>query len=319
MPLILNGNTIGSLYLGSAKIKEGYFGSNHVYTLGSGPVVSADTLRIQFSDGSYDPTASAWPDSSTWTDNGWVLTQVSASPNIWDFTHTANLPDDSLAALSSNGTNPPTAPYSVIAIDTTGWTNFCRMFAGHSYLSSCVLFDISTQTLDYMFDSCSSLSNDLDWAKQIATTRRCQNYGTFFSNHATPNAASIPTDFGGSKERTVIASWGWGGIVNTTTFGTYDIKPGDYIWIGARNGNVARTTRMGMYRQSGGTALDTLYGMDRTCQVTKRKQSTAADNVFFWGYPEETRDRVMMQSYTSSTSSSLGCQVHWHIDSFNFI
>lgn len=86
MALHIGSNKIGSIYLGSTKIVEAYLGSTKIFgsaAPGPGPSIPAKTVRFRF-ENAYDPTseASLWVSGSTWT-------QVSSSPNVWDYYHDA--------------------------------------------------------------------------------------------------------------------------------------------------------------------------------------------------------------------------------------
>ena len=76
MSLNLGSTSIGSLYLGSTKIAQAYLGNAKVYESSVAPGLPAYTLRYKFYDSSFDPTSISV--KGTWT-------QVSASPNVWDW------------------------------------------------------------------------------------------------------------------------------------------------------------------------------------------------------------------------------------------
>lgn len=80
MALHIGSNKIGSIYLGSTKIAEAYLGGTKIFgSAAPGPSIPAKTVRFRF-ENAYDPTseASLWRSGSTWT-------QVSSSPNVWDY------------------------------------------------------------------------------------------------------------------------------------------------------------------------------------------------------------------------------------------
>lgn len=80
MALKIGSTSIGSLYIGSTKIGQAYLGNVKVYS-SVAPGLPAYTLRYKFYDSSFDPTSISL--KGTWT-------QVSASPNIWDWTYQAS-------------------------------------------------------------------------------------------------------------------------------------------------------------------------------------------------------------------------------------
>lgn len=99
------------------------------------------TLRLRFTEG-HTPTNSKG-----------TLTQVSASPNVWDWTY--------------NNTNWSNAWYDygntlleVIDNNTSNVTNMESLFQGCTALTSVPLFDTSNvMNMSYMFSDCSSLTS----------------------------------------------------------------------------------------------------------------------------------------------------------------
>ena len=77
MSLKIGSTNIGSLYLGSTKIGQAYLGSVKVYE--SAVQLPAYTLRYKFYTSGFDPT--------TITGGKGTWTQVSSSPNVWDWTY----------------------------------------------------------------------------------------------------------------------------------------------------------------------------------------------------------------------------------------
>ena len=120
MSLKIGSTSIGSLYLGSTKVSEAYLGSVKVYgSVNYNPLnLPAYTMRFQFSNTSFDPT------TKSWTDCSWQ--RVSSSPNVWDYTKTANVTDWSSAF--SNKFNSSTNRATILGANTTGVTNFYRAF-----------------------------------------------------------------------------------------------------------------------------------------------------------------------------------------------
>lgn len=85
MSLSLGSTTIGSLYLGSTKVGAAYLGNVKVYEANVDPYnplgLPAFTMRFQFGTGNYNPTS----ESANFWNSGTVWTQVSSSPNVWDY------------------------------------------------------------------------------------------------------------------------------------------------------------------------------------------------------------------------------------------
>lgn len=77
MSLKIGSTNIGSLYLGSTKIGQAYLGNVKVYE--SAVQLPAYTLRYKFYTSGFDPT--------TLTGGKGTWTQVSSSPNVWDWTY----------------------------------------------------------------------------------------------------------------------------------------------------------------------------------------------------------------------------------------
>jgi len=77
MALKIGSTSIGSLYLGSTKIGQAYLGNVKVYE--SAVQLPAYTLRYKFYTSGFDPT--------TITGGKGTWTQVSSSPNVWDWTY----------------------------------------------------------------------------------------------------------------------------------------------------------------------------------------------------------------------------------------
>ena len=120
MSLKIGSTNIGSLYLGSTKIAQAYLGSTKVYA--SAVQLPAYTLRYKFYDSSFDPTTIAR--KGTWT-------QVSTTPNIWDWTYqSTRWTYGPFATSSSEGASVhPTGLYDIIdAGDNTGVDDISYFF-----------------------------------------------------------------------------------------------------------------------------------------------------------------------------------------------
>lgn len=319
MSIYLGGNN-SRPYFGGTKINEAYLGSVKVLGDVPLPAIGAKTIRIQFTDVSYDPSISQWNDSSTWASKGWALVKRKSSPNIWDFTHTSELPNDALYPLrsysGSAGTHPPQAPYAVTDINTSGWTNFIGLFSGHTLLTEVPLFDISSGTIDYLFDQAQSLSNDVAWAKRLATTRAIYTLPTFITN--TPNKSSIPTDFGGTKGRTRIVSKTGANLEESfnVTF-----SPGDWVYIAVRgySGSSRSTARISSIRS--GTDIVRSYNNSSSYILNATASGSTGSKVtqestMRWGYPEGTRMTCAgyRRAYTTNNPYA-----NVYVDSFQFL
>lgn len=111
------------------------------------------TMRFEFSDYSYDPTSESWIDGSFWT-------QVSSSPNVWDFTYVA-----SVWGTSYVETQPFKGRFvdrgntvRVLGGNLQGVTGAYMLLAANTALTEVLTFDTSTlQTLEYMFYGCTLL------------------------------------------------------------------------------------------------------------------------------------------------------------------
>ena len=128
MSLKIGSTNIGSLYLGSTKISQAYLGNVKVYESSVAPVVLPDyTLRYKFYDSSFDPTTISR--KGTWT-------QVSASPNVWDWTYTYQIVEDTAWYYGPFATDSgeasvvhPTGLYDIIAAgDNTGVNSMYYFF-----------------------------------------------------------------------------------------------------------------------------------------------------------------------------------------------
>ena len=151
MSISLGSTTIGSVYLGSTKIGSAYFGSVKVYP--SAPVdpynplnLPSYTIRMKFTDG-FTPTTSYG-----------TLTQVSASPNVWDFTYSdANWSSMIYTKISSSAC---TNLIEILGANSTGVTNMSGLFNTCSSLTSVALFDMSSVTaIVDTFHGCSALTS----------------------------------------------------------------------------------------------------------------------------------------------------------------
>lgn len=324
MSIYLGSNKL-QLNLGGTGIGEAYLGGVKVLGEVPLPVIGAKTIRIQFTDVSYDPSISQWSDSSTWASKGWTLVKRKSSPNIWDFTHTAELPNDALYPLRSYsggaGTHPPQAPYAVTDINTSGWTNFTGLFSGHTLLTEVPLFNISSGTIDYLFDQAQSLSNDIAWAKRLATTRAIYTLTTFITN--TPNKSSIPTAFGGTKGRTRIVSKAGGANVSENL--TITLRPGDYIYTSCRgyqsNNASFKSNCYLKLPPSSGTAMANNSQYSSTYLIYAKASGSTGSKVtdettIRWGYAEGTR--MTCTGYRASYNAN-NPYANLYVDSFQFI
>lgn len=131
------GGAIGSLYLGSTKIKEAYLGSVKVF--GSSPSLPAKTIRFKFSNTNYQPTTGS---GSSNTSSIGTWTAVNASQGIWDwyYNNTSWGSNDRKFNLNSNTIS---GTVDIIAGNFNGITSALRLFWGSSSLPNDGLKTIS--------------------------------------------------------------------------------------------------------------------------------------------------------------------------------
>lgn len=100
------------------------------------------TMRFQFGDASYDPTADSWKSGATWT-------RVSSSPNVWDYTRQ----DWNWSSEFSSAFISAVNPVYLLGANFTDITNAISLFSNCSQLRNTVLFDTSNCTTTHqMFD-----------------------------------------------------------------------------------------------------------------------------------------------------------------------
>ena len=291
------------IYLGSVPIlgasqngliKEVYAGVDRKYIRRYGDL-RAGTLRIQFSNTSYDPTTASLS-GQTLADYGWTLTKLADEPNLWDFYHPAALQNDALRPLASvtEATGNPTARYMVTeALRSTNWTSTIGLFSAHHYLAYATEFPISTTPANaaYMFNDCVRLSNDVEWARRLAatltimTSGESPSAGTYITN--TPHKASIPVPFGGTKTRTrVVSKTGAGPFNETFNIG---FRPGDWCCIACRGYSGSSKSHAYITVRSSGDTLATsrqdssTYIMHVTATGSSGDEATG-DFTVRWGY-----------------------------------
>ena len=139
--IILNGSVIKGLILNGSPVTAMLNGVKVFPTEAPSGPLPAYTLRLKFTEGTT-------PSRSKGT-----LTQVSSSPNVWDWTYNNENWSDAWHYYSK-------LLEVLDAGDTSGVTNMYELFAGCSNLTSVPLFDTSNVTnMKYMFDSCSKLAS----------------------------------------------------------------------------------------------------------------------------------------------------------------
>lgn len=216
MPIKLGATNFGNIYLGSTKIGEAYLGSVKVYGSRVDPYNPLNlpqyTMRFQFSNPSANPTGC--------TSKG-VWTQVSSSPNVWDFRYNGvkwqQMFYESFDPYYFNGTvqllGANTAGItmmyqlfdacpsltSVVLFDTSKITNANYMFANTS-ITTVPQYDLSNVTMcHYMFSECENLTTvpslNLSSAKDTSSMFiSCHNLTTV-GNLITPNVEDISQMF----------------------------------------------------------------------------------------------------------------------------
>lgn len=291
------------IYLGSVPIlgasqngliKEVYAGMDRKYIRRYGDL-RAGTLRILFSDTSYDPTAASLS-GQTLADYGWTLTKLADEPNLWDFYHPAALQNDALRPLASvtGATGNPTAGYMVTeALRSTNWSSTIGLFSAHHYLTYATEFPFTSSTANaaYMLYDCPRLSNDIEWARRIGRTLpimssgESPSAGTYITN--TPHKASIPVPFGGTKTRTRVVSKTGAGPFNETFDITF--RPGDWCYIACRGYTGSSKSHAYITVRSSGDTLATsrqdssTYIMHVTATGSSGDKATGSFTVR-WGY-----------------------------------
>jgi len=196
MSISLGSTNFGSLYLGSTKIVEAYLGSAKVYgpaqpdpfnPLGLPPY----TMRFQFADSNYNPSTDSsdsghWKTGSTWTN-------VSSSPNVWDYTYQKN---DWSYAFS----NIPTWQYpygtnvSVLGANTRSVNNMTSLFS-YTKLMAIEPFSLSGITsMSYMFAHCDLRNTALPLFNTSTITDMSYvfEYAVFGNYSQFPNGYTIP-------------------------------------------------------------------------------------------------------------------------------
>lgn len=153
--------------------------SGQVYTLNGRAVSSVHlppfTVRFQFSTENYTPINSydVWKSDATWT-------QVSSSPNVWDY-HRAD-PDWSSEFWGNHWWQVNTSPHiSILGMNTTGVTNMYRMLGNIAFFTAIPIFDISgTTSLDQLFRS-SFFMGSVDHLPLLNTSHITSMAGMFAS------------------------------------------------------------------------------------------------------------------------------------------
>ena len=111
------------------------------------------TMRFQFSDYSYDPTSESWKAGSYWT-------QVSSSPNVWDYTHVSSRWNGGQSNLSDfySRFNDHGNMVTILGANLIGVTNLAGLFEACSSLQQIGIIDTSTvENLSRVFDGCYNL------------------------------------------------------------------------------------------------------------------------------------------------------------------
>lgn len=301
MSIVLDNMKACGVYLGG-QAKEVYHGSDLVWRR-SYPTLLPGTLRMRFSDTTYDPSSAP---SGTWSNLGWTLKRVSHEPNIWDFYHPTNLPDDALRPMTNaSGTAvPATANYAVEEVAPhPDWTNYLGLFSEHHYLVKCAEFTLASSVATngnatrYMFNNCFRLGNDIAWARHIAqllqefpASSGTDTRGDRF--YETPNGSSIPIPWGGTKGRARIVSKTGAGPFDETF--SVDLHPGDWVYIAARGYTGSRKSYGYIHTRTAGTEIardisdhDSSTIMRVTASGSNGSKATGSFTCR-WGYPPGT-------------------------------
>lgn len=317
MAIYLGGSKL-QLNLGGTSIREAYLGGVKVLN-GGMPVLAPSSMRFQFDEDGYDPTA-AVSGGVTLASKGWTC--IRRSSTIWDFTHTENFSADALAAFYSGGTNIPTQPYRVLEVNVgSSWNYYRALFHNQAYLDDVPLFNIvSSGTSDnfyLMFGSCPNFNSTVNWLKKIAVA--FQGYSVNAIDSSTKSASSVPTSLGGTKGRSVTVNPGWVTITSSSSYNyTVSVAPGDVLTCRARNYDLARNTRCQASWVSGSfvnnNGLPNAY-------VTAKNTRSDPNTTFRWGYEGGSRRSVKVDGTTTNTNANtrLYSRVAVYLESFNFL
>lgn len=316
MSIYLGGNKL-QLNLGGTSIREAYLGGVKVLGEVPLPALAANSFRVQFDDSSYDPTVGVWGGNTLLT-LGWSA--VRRRSGIWDLTAPSGTSlRNGFVPFSTNGDNPTSYPWRVLQVNAnSSWNDFHSLFNGQPMLEEVPVWNIPVGSdVTYMFVRTSALENGVAWAKKIATTLQVYTTNNTFSN--TKYASSIPTDFGGTKGRSVTVNPGWVSITSSSPYNyTVSVAPGDVLTCRARNYDLARNTRCQASWVSGSfvnnNGLPNAY-------VTAKNTRSDPNTTFRWGYAEGSRRSVKVTGTTTNTitTSSLYSRVAVYLESFNFL
>jgi hypothetical protein len=213
MALNVGSTQIGSVYLGSTRIAAAYYGSTKVYQYtppNYNPLnLPAYTLRGQLRDGTF---IFGWPGTKT---------QVSETPNVWDFYYNnasweaAFMGQSNLIAVLGANLAGVTNMYSlfqycsglstVALFDTRNVTNFRAMFEGCRSLQRIPLFPTDSCTnCRSCFNDCSNVEGGaLALYNQLSSQSGITDYANTFTNCGSNTVTGlaelnqIPTSWGG--------------------------------------------------------------------------------------------------------------------------
>ena len=200
-----------SLYVGNTEIKDLYYGNKSVSAYCNGewiwpatppiPPVSTFTLRMQYKPGT---SPSPYYEGAT-------VTQVTASPNVWDVTYN----NTDWSYLMHGDTNL----IAVLDANTTGVISMASLFDGCTDLETIVLFDTSSVTaMDNMFLDCHSLTS----VPLFNTSSVTSMWGMFHECWAitslpsfnVSNVGSIGYICCGMRSLTALPNWNFTGVFN---------------------------------------------------------------------------------------------------------
>lgn len=316
MAIYLGGNKL-QLNLGGTSIREAYLGGVKVLGEVPLPALAANSFRVQFDDSSYDPTVGVWGGNTILT-LGW--TAVRRRSGIWDLTAPSGSSlRNGFVPFSTNGDNPTSSPWRVLQVNAnSSWNDFLSLFNGQPTLEEVPVWNIPVGSdVTYMFVGTSALENGVAWAKKVATTLQVYTTNNTFGN--TKYASSIPTDFGGTKDRTVTVNPGWVTVTSSSPYSyTVSVAPGDVLTCRARNYGLIRNTRCQASWVSGSfvnrNGLPNAY-------VTERNTRSDPNTTFRWGYADGSRRSVKVDGTTTNTNTntSLYSRVAVYLESFNFL
>lgn len=208
------------------------------------------TMRLQFSDGAYDPSSLSWPDGAYWT-------QVTSSPNVWDFTYVNPYWYRVFKDRFKDRSNLVT----VLGGNLLGVEEVYGMFEGDTALESVHVFDSSTITsMDYAFSGCTALSSI-----GLIDTSAVTSFDSFLCDCS--RLSSIPAFDTSSAINTKSMCCGCASLSTISLFETNKVTDMSYMFKGCEELRYipAMDTRSALYTYNmfeGCSSLGSIYHMN---------------------------------------------------------